>query len=309
MEREMLRYIGRRLVLTLPVVAGILAISFILSHMSGDPTDLILPPDTPDAAREAFRHVHGLDRPLIVQFYDFAANALHGDFGQSLRFNEPATQLVMERLGATTELAMAAMAIAVVLGIPAGVLAAQNRNSASDVVVRVLTLLGQAVPSFYLGIVSIIVFAVWLRWLPTGGRGGLDHLLLPATTLALNLVALIARTTRSCMLDVLNQDYIRTARAKGLREVIVVWGHALRNAFNPVLTVIGLQVGLLMGGVVVTETVFAWPGVGRLAVQAIYARDFPVVQAVVMLFALIFVGINLLVDLLYAALDPRISYR
>jgi peptide/nickel transport system permease protein len=150
---------------------------------------------------------------------------------------------------------------------------------------------------------------VWLRWLPTGGRGSWTHLLLPATTLALNLVALIARTTRSCMLDVLNQDYIRTARAKGLAEGWVVWVHALRNAFIPVLTVIGLQVGLLMGGVVVTETVFSWPGVGRLAVQAIYARDFPVVQAVVLFFALIFVIVNLIVDLLYAALDPRIGYK
>lgn len=305
----MLQYIAKRLLLTLPVLLGILLISFLLTHLSGDPTDLILTPDTPDEVREAFREKHGLDQPIWVQFGNFVYHAVQGDFGQSLRFNEPATKLVIERLGATTELALAAMAIAILIGIPAGVVAAYRRNTATDVTVRAVTLLGQAVPSFYLGIVSIIVFAVWLRWLPSGGRGTWAHLLLPATTLALNLVALIARTTRSCMLDVLNQDYIRTARAKGLGESWVVWVHALRNAFIPVLTVIGLQVGFLMGGVVVTETVFSWPGVGRLAVQAIYARDFPVVQAVVLFFALIFVGVNLIVDLLYAALDPRIGYK
>lgn len=305
----MLQYIAKRLILTLPVLVGILLISFLLTHLSGDPTDLILTPDTPDDVREAFRQRHGLDQPIWVQFYQFCVHALQGDLGQSLRFNEPATKLVIERLGATTELALTAMLIAILIGVPAGVVAAYRRNSSADVVVRAVTLLGQAMPSFYLGIVSIIVFAVWLRWLPSGGRGSWLHLILPATTLALNLVALIARTTRSCMLDVLNQDYIRTARSKGLGENWVVWGHALRNAFIPVLTVIGLQVGLLMGGVVVTETVFSWPGVGRLAVQAIYARDFPVVQAVVLFFALIFVFVNLIVDILYAVLDPRIGYK
>lgn len=305
----MLQYIAKRLILTLPVLVGILLISFLLTHLSGDPTDLILTPDTPDDVREAFRQRHGLDQPIWVQFYQFCVHALQGDLGQSLRFNEPATKLVIERLGATTELALTAMLIAILIGVPAGVVAAYRRNSSADVIVRAVTLLGQAMPSFYLGIVSIIVFAVWLRWLPSGGRGSWLHLILPATTLALNLVALIARTTRSCMLDVLNQDYIRTARSKGLGENWVVWGHALRNAFIPVLTVIGLQVGLLMGGVVVTETVFSWPGVGRLAVQAIYARDFPVVQAVVLFFALIFVFVNLIVDILYAVLDPRIGYK
>jgi ABC-type dipeptide/oligopeptide/nickel transport system permease component len=234
---------------------------------------------------------------------------LQGDFGMSIRFQEPAFKLVMERMGATTELAVAAMLIAIAIGIPAGVLSAYRRNSLTDSGVRAVTLLGQAVPSFYLGILSILFFAVWLRWFPTGGRGTWAHLVLPATTLGLQIVALIARVTRSCMLDVLGQDYIRTARAKGLAESKVVWLHALRNAFIPVLTVIGLQIGFLLGGVVVTETVFSWPGVGRLAVQAIYQRDFPVVQAVVFLFALIFVAVNLIVDLLYAALDPRIGYR
>jgi len=189
------------------------------------------------------------------------------------------------------------------------VVAAYRQKTPTDSVVRGFTLIGQAVPTFYLGILCIIIFAVWLRWFPTGGRGGTSNLILPAVSLASHLVALIARVTRSCMLDVLRQDYIRTARAKGLRELVVVSGHALRNAMIPVVTVIGLQVGALMGGVVVTETVFAWPGVGRLAVQSIYARDFPVVQAVVFLSATIFVLVNLIVDLLYAVLDPRIRYN
>jgi peptide/nickel transport system permease protein len=305
----MLQYVANRIVLTLPVLAGILLVSFMLTHISGDPTDLILPADATEAARQAFREKHGLDQPVWVQFASFSWHALKGDFGNSLRFGNSAISLVTERLGATTELAVAALTLAVVIGVPAGVVAAYWRNTPVDIAVRGLTLLGQAVPSFYLGILSIVIFAVWLGWLPTGGRGTWGQLFLPAATLSLNIVALIARVTRSCMLDVLGQDYIRTARAKGLGETPVVWIHALRNAFIPVLTVIGLQVGFLMGGVIVTETVFSWPGVGRLAVQAIYARDFPVVQAVVFLFAMVFVIVNLVVDLLYAALDPRIRYR
>ncbi len=302
-------YIVRRLLLTLPVLAGIVAVTFLLTRLSGDPTDLMLPPNATDEAREAFRQANGLDRPLWEQFLAFAGKAMIGDFGNSLRFQQPAVQLVVERLPATAELAIATMLIVLVVGIPAGVVAANRHGSASDTGIRAVMLLGQAVPSFFLGVVSIIVFAVWLRWLPSGGRGTWAQLVLPATTLAFNLVALVARVTRSCMLDVLKQDYVRTARAKGVWERRVIWLHALRNAFIPVLTVIGLQVGLLLGGVVVTETIFSWPGVGRLAIQAIYARDFPVVQAVVFVFAVIFVVVNLVVDLLYAALDPRIGYR
>lgn len=305
----MLQYVAKRILLTLPVLVGILIITFLLTRLSGDPTDLILPPDAAESAREAFRDKHGLDRSIWIQFLNFSWLAAQGDFGTSLRFGESAVTLVVERLGATTELAVAALVLSIVVGVPAGVIAAYWRNRPVDVAIRILTLFGQAVPSFYLGILSIIIFAVWLDWLPTGGRGTWGQLLLPAVTLSLHIVALIARVTRSCMLDVLGQDYIRTARAKGLGENVVVWVHALRNAFIPVLTVIGLQVGFLMGGVIVTETVFAWPGVGRLAVQAIYARDFPVVQAVVLLFAMIFVVVNLVVDLLYAALDPRIGYK
>lgn len=305
----MASYILRRLLLTLPVLAGIVLITFLLTRLSGDPTDLLLPPNATDEAREAFRSVNGLDRPLWEQFITFAIKAVTGDFGTSLRFEQPAMQLVLDRLPATAELAAATMVIALSIGIPAGVIAATQRGHMADGLIRAIMLLGQAVPSFFLGVLGIIVFATWLRWLPTGGRGDWSQLVLPATTLAFNLVALIARVTRSCMLDVLKQDYVRTARAKGVWESRVIWLHALRNAFIPVLTVIGLQVGLLLGGVVVTETIFSWPGVGRLAIQAIYARDFPVVQAVVFVFAVIFVLVNLVVDLLYALLDPRIGYR
>jgi peptide/nickel transport system permease protein len=278
-------------------------------YLAGDPTDVMLPPETPLEAREAFRKEYGLDRPILVQFADFSVRALMGDFGKSLRFGQPAMQLVLERAAATAELAAAAIAIAIVIGIPTGVIAAYTRNKVPDILIRGFTVLGQAIPSFYLGIVGILLFSVWLRWLPTGGRGTWLHLVLPAFALSLNLIALITRVTRSSMLDVLRNDFVRTARAKGLSESSVVWVHALRNAFIPVFTVIGLQMGLLMGGVVVVETVFSWPGMGRLAVQAIYARDFPLVQAVVFQFALIFVVINLLVDVCYAALDPRITYR
>jgi peptide/nickel transport system permease protein len=305
----MLRYVANRTLLTLPVLVGIMLITFILTHLSGDPTDLILPPDATESARQAFREKHGLDRPIWVQFFSFCWHALQGDFGNSLRFSDPATSLVIERLPATTELAVAVLLVSIGVGIPAGVIAAYGRNTSVDILVRFVTLIGQAVPNFYFGIVAMIIFGVWLHLLPTGGRGSWEQLILPTLTLSLGIIALITRVTRSCMLDVLGQDYIRTARAKGLGENKVVWLHALRNAFIPVVTVIGLQVGLLMGGVIVTETVFSWPGVGRLAVQAIYARDFPVVQAVVFLFAVIFVVVNLVVDLVYALLDPRIGYR
>jgi peptide/nickel transport system permease protein len=305
----MLPYILRRLLGAIPVLLGVAIVTFFLVRLSGDPADLILPPSTPDDARAAFRAQHGLDRPVLEQLLIWLGHLLRGEFGESIRFGQPAGELVMERAGATAELALATLVLALGVGIPAGVFSARARGSLGDSVIRVLTLLGQAVPSFYLGVLGIAVFAVWLRLVPSGGRGSFTQLLLPATTLAVHFFALIARVTRSCMLDVLSQDYIRTARAKGMPERLVVWDHGLRNAMLPVVTVVGLQTGFLLGGVVVTETVFSWPGVGRLAIQAIYARDFPVVQAVVVVFALIFVLINLVVDLLYAVLDPRIRLR
>ena len=305
----MLNYLIRRLLVTLPVLLGISFFSFALLYLSGDPTDFLLPVNVPEATRKAFRVAQGFDQPLVVQFVNFLGRALTGDFGTSLRFQQSAGSLVWERLGATGELALAAMVFAIVVGIPAGAVAAYRFGGFADRAVRAVSLLGQAIPNFYLGVVAVIVFAVWLRVLPSGGRGTPQQLLLPALTLGFGLVALIARVTRSCMLDALKQDYIRTARAKGLGEGLVVWKHALRNAFIPVLTVIGLQFGLLLNGVFVTEIVFSWPGIGRLAIQSIYSRDFPVVQTIVFLSAVSFVFLNLLVDLLYAVFDPRISYR
>ena len=305
----MLSYLIRRLLVTVPVLLGISFVSFALLYLSGDPTDFLLPVNVPEATRQALRVAQGFDQPLVVQFVNFLGRALTGDFGTSLRFQQSAASLVWERLGATGELALAAMVFAIGVGVPAGAIAAYRFGGFADRAVRSVSLLGQAIPNFYLGVVAVIVFAVWLRVLPSGGRGTPQQLLLPALTLGFGLVALIARVTRSCMLDTLKQDYIRTARAKGLSEGLVVWKHALRNAFIPVLTVIGLQFGLLLNGVFVTEIIFSWPGVGRLAIQSIYSRDFPIVQTIVFLSAVTFVFLNLLVDLLYAVFDPRISYR
>ncbi|MVA99743.1 MULTISPECIES: ABC transporter permease [Nitratireductor] len=305
----MVDYVLRRLLYTIPSLLGIVVVCFFLTRLSGDPTDLFLPIDASEEARDAFRVQYGLDKPLMEQFVAFFYKALQGDFGNSLRFGEPAISLLAERLGATIQLALATLFIAVGVGIPAGIVSAYYRNSLLDVAVRSLAAFGQAVPTFYWGVLCILIFSVWLKWLPTGGSGGLVHLILPATTLASTLVALLARVMRSTMLDVMRQDFVRTARAKGLGEFTVVMRHVARNAFIPVLTVIALQFGVLMGGVIVTETVFSWPGVGRLVIQAIYARDYPVVQAVVFFFALIFVLSNLLADILSAVLDPRVRYK
>jgi peptide/nickel transport system permease protein len=247
-----------------------------------------------------------LDRPIHVQYARFIGNALRGDFGDSLRYRQPALTLFVERLPATLELAGAALLLALIIGLPIGITAALRPQSAFDGLVRGLALTGQAIPGFYLGLVAIIVFGAQLRLLPTGGRGSLAHLILPAATLAAYQVAIVARFARGAMLEVLGEDYIRTAQAKGLRRLRVIVQHALRNALIPVVTIIALQVGTLLSGAVVTETVFSWPGVGRLAVQAIYTRDFPIVQVTVMVTAALFVAINLLTDLLYVLLDPRV---
>jgi peptide/nickel transport system permease protein len=305
----MTEYLLKRTLYTIPSLLGIVIACFFLTRLSGDPTDLFLPIDASEQARQAFRAQNGLDRPLIEQLSTFALNALRGDFGNSLRFAEPAFDLLTERFGATMQLALTTLVLAIIIGIPMGIASAYYRGSSFDVVVRATAALGQAVPTFYWGVISILIFSVWLRWLPTGGNGSFLHLILPATTLASTLIALIARVMRSTMLDVMRQDYVRTARAKGLNEMKVVIKHVASNAFIPVLTVIALQFGVLMGGVIVTETVFSWPGVGRLAIQAIYARDYPVVQAVVFFFAVIFVLCNLLADILSAVIDPRVRLR
>lgn len=303
------KYVLRRLLSLVPTLLGISLVVFVLVRLTGDPVNILLPIDATDEARQELREDLGLDRPLPVQYLTFLGNAVRGDFGNSVRYKQPALELFIERLPATIELSAAALLIAVGLGIPMGFYAAAKRDSAVDNLLRFLSLVGQAIPIFYLGLVLIVIFAVKLNALPATGRGGVSNVILPAVSLATPMLALIARLTRYCMLDVLSQDYVRTARAKGLREQAVLRRHVFKNGLIPIVTVIGLQVGTLFGGAVVTETVFAWPGVGRLAIQSIYARDFPVTQVSVLLLALIFVLINLLVDISYTWIDPRIRLR
>lgn len=299
-------YLIRRLAQSLIVLLGISVVVFVILHLTGDPTVLLLPPDATAEDITKFRKAMGFDDPLYVQYWRFLKGAVRGNFGNSLRHEEPALALVLERLPATFQLTAAAMLIAIGLAIPAGVLSAARRNSLMDYASMVFALLGQSMPTFWLGIMLILVFSVQLGWLPSSGRGDWQNLILPAVTLGMFTMARTARVTRSGMVEVMGQDYVRTARAKGVEERDVVLRHALKNAAIPVVTVIGIELGTLLGGAVITETIFAWPGVGRLSVQAIYNRDYPVVQAAVFLLATTFVLVNLIVDLLYTYLDPRI---
>jgi len=302
-------YLLRRLAQSVLVLLGVSFVVFFILYLTGDPALVLLPPDATAEDIRAFREEMGFNDPFIVQYGRFLGGALRGDFGQSVRHGEPAFPLVLERLPATFQLSGAALLVALVLAIPAGVLSAVRRNTLTDYVATVVALLGQSMPTFWLGIMLILVFSVQLNLLPSSGRGGLEHLVLPAVTLGLFTTARITRLTRSGMLEVLNQDYIRTARAKGVGGRPVVWKHAFKNAAIPIVTIVGIELGTLLGGSVITETIFAWPGVGRLSVQAIYNRDYPVVQAAVFLLASTFVLVNLVVDLLYTYLDPRIRLR
>jgi ABC-type dipeptide/oligopeptide/nickel transport system permease component len=302
-------YLLRRLWQSSLVIFGVSVVVFLILHLTGDPAALLLPPDATAEDIAKFRHDMGFDDPVAVQYVRFLKGAVRGDFGQSIRHGEPAMGLVVERLPATFELAGAGLLIALALAIPAGIVSAVRRNTAVDYVSTVVALLGQAMPTFWLGIMLILVFSVRLNWLPSSGRGDVEHLILPAITLGLFTTARITRLTRSGMLEVLGQDYIRTARAKGVGEPPVVWKHALKNASIPIVTIVGIELGTLLGGSVITETIFAWPGVGRLSVQAIFNRDYPVVQSAVFLLASTFVIVNFLVDVVYTYLDPRIRYR
>ena len=304
----MLRYLLKRLWHTVFVVIGISAISFFFIHLSGDPVMLMLPADASMQEVEHLRQKLGFNDPLYVQYWRFISKAVQGDFGESLYYHVPAMELIVERLPASLELSFAAMFLALLVAVPIGVISAVYRGSALDMGSMLAALFGLSMPHFWLGIMFIMIFSVKLGWLPTSGRGTPAQLIMPAVALALGLMAMFARLTRSVMLEVLSLDYIRTARAKGLREFFVIGKHALKNALIPLVTVAGMQFGLLIGGTVIIETVFAWPGVGRLVVQAIFNRDYPLVQSIVLILALIFVAVNLLVDILYIYLDPRISY-
>ena len=302
----MLEFVTRRLLHTALVTLGVVTLAFVALRLSGDPAATMLPGDASVDELRDLRHALGLDRPLHVQYVAFLGSAVRGDFGDSFRHQQPAFGLVLERLPATLELAFAALLLAVAVALPLGIVAAIYRGRAVDMLAMGFAVVGQATPYFWMGIMLILVVSVELGWLPTSGRGDWRHLILPAVTLGTHFAASLARLTRTSMLEVLGQNFVTTARAKGLGEPRVVLAHALKNAAVPVVTLIGLQFGTLLGGAVVTETIFAWPGVGRLAVQSIFVRDYPVVQAGVLVLALVFVAINLAVDLLYGTLDPRI---
>jgi peptide/nickel transport system permease protein len=304
----MTAFLVRRLVRTIVVLWGVTTIVFVVTRLSGDPIALIVPPEAPRAEIERVRAQFGFDRPLPVQYGIFIRRAVVGDFGQSIRQRQPAMRLAVDRLPATLQLAAWSFLFAVVVGVPLGIVAGVRPRSLWDNVTMTVAVVGQAVPTFYLGILLIIFVAVRLGWLPVGGRGDWKTLVLPVVTLGTYAMASIARLTRSAMLEVMSQDYVRTGRAKGLSERAVTLRHGFRNALIPVVTIMGLQFGTLLGGAVVTETIFAWPGLGLLAINGIGSRDYPVVQAAVFLAAVSFVIINLVVDLLYSQLDPRIRY-
>jgi peptide/nickel transport system permease protein len=304
----MTTYVARRIAQTVVVVLGVSVLSFGMMFLTGDPTMVMAGENWTRQQVDEFRHQMGFDRPWLEQYGTFVTHAVRGDFGISIRQQQPVFQLIVQRIPATLELAGSAMAITVAVGIPLGMQAAMHRNTALDRGAMGLALLGQSMPVFWLGLLLVLVFSVWLGWFPVAGRGGLAHLVLPGLTLGLFSLAYTARITRSAMLDVLFTDYLRTARSKGLAERRVLVRHALRNAFVPIITVLGLQFGGLLGGAVITETIFAWPGVGRLVLQAIQGKDLPLVQAAVFLLAVMFVTLNLCVDLLYVWVDPRVRF-
>ncbi len=306
----MTAYIIRRLFMTIPILLGVATIVFALMFVvPGDPARMLMGQHGDEATLAAIRHEMGLDRPLYVQYAKFIGRLAKGDLGMSYRQKRPVSTIIAERLPATAKLALASMIIAVIFGIAAGIIAAVFRNGILDWLVMVFSLTGISTPVFWLGMMLILLFASGMGWFPVGGygrNGDLRHIFLPAISLAAISTGYIARMMRSSMLEIIGRDYIRTARAKGLAEHVVILRHALRNAFIPVITVIGLNFAALLGGAVATETVFAWPGLGRAAVDAIRVRDLPVVEGCVIFLAFIFVVANLLVDLSYAWLDPRI---
>lgn len=305
----MLRYIIKRLLYTVPVLLGIsLLLFFMLRMLPGDPAQVLAGQMASAEEVEMIRHQLGLDQPVMLQYIHFLNRLAHFDLGRSARTQNPVIQEIWARLPNTLVLAVLAISLACLLGIPAGVLSAVKPYSWLDYLMTSAALFGISMPVFWLGLMLVLIFSVTLHWLPAGGTGSWQHLILPSFTLAMFVVAFIARMTRSTMLEILSQDYTTTARSKGLTEKVVVIKHALKNAMIPIITVIGLQFGMLLGGAVLTETVFAWPGLGRLIVDSILARDYAVTQGAILIFGLLYVLVNLVVDLLYAVLDPRIRY-
>jgi peptide/nickel transport system permease protein len=304
-----LKYVIRRLLQAVLVVLGVSLIVFVMIRITpGDPVRTYLGESATDQQVAEYRHYLGLDEPLPLQYVRFLQRAVSGDLGNSLTYHQPATIVLAEHLPATLQLSFVSLALALLVAVPLGVLSAVRRDSFWDYLGMTLAMLGQSLPAFWLGLVLMLIFAVNLHWLPTSGSGGLPFLVLPSVTLGAYMAGLFTRLVRSGLLEVLGEDYVRTARAKGLPDRVVLYGHALRNMAIPLVTVIGLQFGTLLGGAVVVETVFSWPGVGTAAVTAIGARDYALVQAVVLVVSLFFVAVNLMIDLLYAYIDPRIHY-
>jgi peptide/nickel transport system permease protein len=302
------RYVLKRILLGILTIIGVAIIIFVVSRLSGDVTYLLLPENATAEEEAMLRANLGLDKPVPIQFLIFVRNALMGDFGKSIRYGRPAFELVIGRLPATIELAGPAFLMSIFLGLPIGVISATRRGSYWDTFGKLFALIGQSMPSFWIGIIAILIFSVRLGWLPTSGRGGIRHLILPVCTLAWFTVASIVRLTRSSMLEVLDSEYVKMARLKGNPEWVVIWKHSLRNALIPVVSLAGLQLAYLLGGVVVTEAVFGWPGLGSLILDGVYGRDYTLVQVGVLVTSTIYILLNLIVDLLYGIIDPRIRY-
>ena len=303
----MLTFILHRLLGALLVIFGVISIVFLLIHMiPGDPVEIMLGESASTADREALRIALGLNQPLLIQFQHYLSGLLHLDMGTSIHFRRPVADLLMERLPATATLAAVTLLLTVFMALPLGIMAAVRRNSLWDAGAMSFSMLGVSIPNFWLGPILILVFSLWLGWFPVSGHSGPASVVLPALTLSTGLVAVLSRMVRSSMLEVLGEDYMRTAKAKGMPPQRVILHHGLRNALLPVITLLGLQLGALLAGAVITETVFSWPGVGLLTIESIQSRDYPVVQACVLLISITYVLVNLLTDLAYAWIDPRI---
>jgi ABC-type dipeptide/oligopeptide/nickel transport system permease component len=303
----MARHILQRFLLTLPALWLVLTLVFLLIHLvPGDPVEQMLGEGAAPGQITELRHGLGLDQPLYVQYGRYLVRLVRGDLGQSLKFQAPVRRIIFERYPATLALAFLALLVCASIAIPAGVLAAHRRGHSTDRAVGVFTLLGLAVPNFALGPMLILFFSIELGWLPVSGRGGLSYYILPAATLGAALAAILTRMVRGSMLEELSSDYVRTARAKGLSPRAVLFRHAFRNALIPIITILGLQFGTLLAGTIVTETIFSWPGIGRLTVQAISSRDYPLLQGCILVIAVSYVLVNLLTDFLYAVIDPRV---
>ena len=305
----MSRFLVNRLWHSFLSLIAITLVVYLMLNASGDPATMLLPDTASPAAIQEVRRTLGLDQPLALRYFSFLTNALTGDLGTSFTYRQPALKIVLAHVPATVQLALTGMAVALFISVPLGVLAARYHNTVIDKLVLGLALLGQSMPVFWLGMLVIMVFAVNLAWFPTGGTGTLRHLVLPGVVLGWFANGLIARLVRSCMLEVLSQDYIRTANSKGLGQTAVVLKHALKNAAIPVITVAGMQLAAMMGGTVVTEIVFAWPGVGRLTLDAISGRDYPVAMAAILFIAFMFIIVNFVVDMTYTVVDPRVRFE